>query len=98
MADPRMEKEHTGEGMLPEETAPKPPPDEGSEALTKAPAAVKRSMPMALSICIGILLAVVAGWFFYNLTWFLLLLYLSFIAATVLEAPVHWLKRRGLPR
>jgi predicted PurR-regulated permease PerM len=70
----------------------------GSEAIARAPAAVKRSMPMALSIMLGILLAALAGWFFYYLTWFILLLYLSFIAATILEAPVQWLKKHGIRR
>jgi predicted PurR-regulated permease PerM len=68
------------------------------EAIAGAPAAVKRSMPMALSIMLGILLAALAGWFFYYLTWFILVLYLSFIAATILEAPVQWLKRHGIRR
>ncbi|HVS71208.1 MAG TPA: AI-2E family transporter [Phycisphaerae bacterium] len=71
---------------------------ETSEAIARAPAAVKRSMPMALSIMLGILLAALVGWFFYHLTWFILLLYLSFIAATILEAPVQWLKKAGIRR
>lgn len=70
----------------------------GSQVITSAPAAVKRSMPMALSIMLGILLAALAGWFFYYLTWFILLLYLSLIAATILEAPVQWLKKHGIRR
>jgi len=55
-------------------------------------------MPMALSISLGILLAALLGWIFYSLTWFILLLYLSFIIATILDAPVQWLKRHGLRR
>jgi hypothetical protein len=61
--------------------------------LQAAPAAVRRSMPMALSITLGIILAGLLGWFFQTLAWFFLLLYLSFIAATILDAPVGWLKR-----
>jgi predicted PurR-regulated permease PerM len=53
---------------------------------------------MALSICLGLILAALAAWFFYYLTWFILLIYLSFIVATILDAPVHWMIRRGLRR
>jgi predicted PurR-regulated permease PerM len=82
-------------------------PSEGSEVnaipaaaatLQAAPAAVRRSMPMALSITLGIILAGLLGWFFQTLAWFFLLIYLSFIAATILDAPVGWLKRHGLRR
>src|SRR6185369_10697103 len=62
------------------------------------PAAVKRSLPMALSLCLGILLAALCGWLFYKLTCFFLLLYLSFVAATILEAPVQWLRHLGIRR
>ena len=87
------------ENALPEAPAgPNEPGPATAEAIKKAPDAVRRSMPMALSIMLGILLASLAGWFFYNLTWFILLLYLSFVAATILEAPVHWLKRSGIRR
>jgi putative permease len=74
------------------------PPTGASDVVRGAPAAVKRSMPMALSIMVGLLLAVAAGVFFYKMTWFILILYLSFIGATVLEAPVHWLTRKGIRR
>jgi predicted PurR-regulated permease PerM len=77
-------------------TAPSPPA--ATDVVRSAPAAVKRSMPMALSITLGLLLAVAAGLFLYKLTWFILILYLSFIVATVLEAPVHWLTRKGIRR
>jgi predicted PurR-regulated permease PerM len=69
-----------------------------AQTLQAAPAAVRRSMPMALSICLGILLAALGAWFFYYLTWLILLVYLSFIVATILDAPVQWLKRHGLRR
>ena len=69
-----------------------------AEVMRNTPGAVKRSMPMALSIMLGLLLAVAAGFFFYKLTWFILILYLSFIGATVLEAPVHWMTRKGIRR
>ncbi len=55
-------------------------------------------MPMALSIMLGVLLAAAAGLFFYRLTWFLLILYLSLIGATVLEAPVKWMTRHKIRR
>jgi predicted PurR-regulated permease PerM len=72
--------------------------EEGSEMVRNAPTAMRRSMPMALSITLGLLLAVALGLFLYKLTWFLLIFYLSFVAATILEAPVYWLTRRGLWR
>jgi len=53
---------------------------------------------MALSITLGILGAAVFSWFFKTLAWFLLLLYLSFVIATILDAPVTWLRNRGLRR
>jgi predicted PurR-regulated permease PerM len=87
------------EKQLPEQpvVAPSPSPA-AAEALKRTPEAVKRSMPMALSIALGILLAGLLGWFFQTLTWFILLLYLSFISATILEAPVQWLKRAKIRR
>ena len=69
-----------------------------AEVVQAAPQAVRRSMPMALSIMLGILLAAAAGIFFYKLTWFILILYLSFIVATILEAPVQWLRKLQLRR
>ena len=79
-------------------TATATPPSAGAQTVQAAPAAVKRSMPMALSILLGILLAALASWLFKTLAWFLLLLYLSFVAATVLEAPVGWLARHHFRR
>ena len=69
-----------------------------AEVVRAAPQAVRRSMPMALSVMLGILLAAAAGIFFYKLTWFILILYLSFIVATILEAPVNWLRKLQLRR
>lgn len=79
----------------PTEPTPVPP---AAAPLAAAPQAVKRSMPLALSFCIGLLLAALAAWFFYSLAWFVLLLYLSVVLATILEAPVKWLCRHGLSR
>lgn len=66
--------------------------------LQSAPQAVRRSMPMALSITLGILAAAFCGWLVYYLTLFVFLLYLCFVLATILEAPVHWMKQRGIRR
>jgi predicted PurR-regulated permease PerM len=69
-----------------------------AEALKRGPEAVRRSFPMALSIALGILLASLLSWVFKTIIWFILLLYLSFVAASILEAPVQWLKRIGIRR
>jgi predicted PurR-regulated permease PerM len=100
MAEETTPKELSTKDALPEGPAigPNTPGPATAEAIKKAPEAVRRSMPMAISIMLGILLAGLAGWFFQNLTWFILLLYLSLIAATILEAPVQWLKRAGMRR
>jgi predicted PurR-regulated permease PerM len=99
MAEERTGQELSTEKLLPSEgVVARGDAEAAGEAIAAAPAAVKRSMPMALSIMLGILLAALAGWFFYYLTWFILVLYLSFIAATILEAPVQWLKRHGIRR
>ncbi len=83
----------------PAEPAPSPPTSgPATETLKRAPEAVKRSMPMGLSIAVGILLAGVLGWLVHYLVWFLLILYLSFVAATIMDAPVQWLKRIGMRR
>jgi len=87
-----------GPSLAPPAAAPGQETTPTTAAIQAAPAAVKRSMPMALSLALGILLAALAGWLFYSLTWLILLVYLAFIAATVLEAPVQWLKRRGIRR
>lgn len=87
------------EKQLPDQpvAAPSPSPA-AAEVVKRGPEAVKRSMPMALSIMLGLVLAALLVWFFQTLTWFILLLYLSFISATILEAPVQWLKRAGIRR
>jgi predicted PurR-regulated permease PerM len=71
---------------------------ETTRTLQAAPQAVKRSIPMALSITLGILMAGCLFWFAYQLTWFILLLYLSFVIATIVEAPVRWLISHHIPR
>ena len=101
-----MAEESAPESLSSEKALKKPEPSDvpvasppvAAEVVQAAPHAVRRSMPMALSIMLGILLAAVAGLFFYKLTWFILILYLSFIVATILEAPVRWLKKSGLRR
>jgi predicted PurR-regulated permease PerM len=105
MAEETGTKDLSTESMLPSgdssssaNSTPSAVPPEGSQVVRDAPAAMKRSMPMALSIMVGLLLAVACGFFLYRLTWFILILYLSFIVATVLEAPVHWLTRTGIRR
>jgi predicted PurR-regulated permease PerM len=85
-------------GSPPTGTEPPQPPAGPSQTLAKAPETIRRSMPLALSLTIGLLLAVFVGWLFYELTWFFLLLYLSFVLATIVEAPVIYLKNRGVPR
>jgi putative heme transporter len=87
-------------GALPEKTvtAPLVPSPAAAEALKRGPEAVRRSMPMGLSVALGILLAALLGWFFHYLVTFLLIVYLSFVAATIMEAPVQWLMRLRLRR
>lgn len=70
----------------------------GPSALHAAPQAVRRSMPAALSVMLGLLGAVFFTWVATKLFWFLLLVYLSCLFATLLEVPVSWLKARGIPR
>ena len=77
---------------------PEPPAAATTEALRAAPQAVKRSMPMGLSIALGILLAGLIGWLARYLVWLVLMLYLSFVIATILDAPVRWLGRLKLKR
>ncbi len=102
MAEESAPQELAPDKVLGKPAQPGTPPTNApaAEVVQAAPQAVKRSMPMALSIMLGILLAAAAGIFFYKLTWFILILYLSFIVATILEAPVQWLRkiqiRRGL--
>jgi predicted PurR-regulated permease PerM len=86
------------DAVLPSKAPEVTPGPSAAATLQAAPGAVRRSMPMALSICLGILLASTFGWLFYNLTWFVLILYLSFIAATILDAPVQWMKNHGIRR
>src|SRR3982750_4043783 len=69
-----------------------------SEVVKKAPEAVRRSMPMALSIAIGILLAGLMGWLVQYLMWLILIVYLSIIVATVMDVPVGWVMRLRLRR
>src|SRR5262249_4210390 len=89
----------TTEGADNRSPAPDPPPaTPGAQTVQAAPAAVKRSMPMALSILLGILLAALLGWFFQTLIWFILLLYLTLVAAPVLDAPVACLTRHHIRR
>ncbi|MGN6367548.1 MAG: AI-2E family transporter [Phycisphaerae bacterium] len=100
-----MAEESAPQELAADKMIGKPPPTDvpattapAAEVVQAAPQAVRRSMPMALSIMLGILLAAVAGIFFYRLTWFILILYLSFIVATILEAPVEWLKKIHIRR
>ena len=98
MTDDRSPEELSSQKALPPETVEAQGNAAATAAITRAPEAVKRSMPMALSIMLGILLAGLAAWFFHNLMWFILVLYVSFVAATILEAPVQWLKKHGIRR
>lgn len=71
---------------------------DGSAVMQAAPGAVRHSMPMALSIMLGILGAAVTAWFFTNLLWLIMLLYIAFVIASILEAPVQSLRKFSLPR
>lgn len=80
---------------------PNPSSPDGAAVVQAAPQAMKHSMPMALSITLGLLGTGFVVWIFYNLTWLILLLYVAFVIATILEAPVQYvlstrLRHRGL--
>jgi predicted PurR-regulated permease PerM len=98
MAEETTAKELAGTPLPETQPAVTEPGPATTEAIRRAPRVIRRSMPMALPVGLGILLAALVGWFFYSLMWFLLVLYLSFVAATILEAPVQWVKRRGIRR
>lgn len=97
MAEEKTADAGSSEQLLPSQTVKAAGADE-SPVIAAAPGAVRRSFPLGLSIAVGLLLTGLAVWFFYHLTWFILLLYLSFIVATILEAPVQWIKRLGIRR
>lgn len=83
---------------LPKETIEPAAPTGPSPSLQAAPQAVKRSMPAALAVLLGLLGTIFLIWFLTKLVWLILLLYLSFLLATVLDAPVSWLRAKGIPR
>jgi len=98
MADEETPNDLAGSAQPDKKIEPTAASPAAAEAIKVAPQAVKRSMPMGLSITLGILLAGLIGWVAEGLVWFFLVLYLSFVAATILEAPVQWLKRHGIRR
>ncbi len=103
--DDKTERKHNDENSmpklgqgLPSEAIKPDTPGKAVEDLQHTPEAVKRSMPLALSITLGLLFTIMVGWLLYETGWFILLIYLAFVFASVLNGPVSWLEKRHIHR